>query len=133
MYNPAATGRKLNIPEAIARQEGWNIGPDVRCRRNHNPGNIDYGQFAQLHGGFLEAPLPGAVARFAAWSTDEAGFGALVALCRVPKYRGGTLMHLISAWAPPSENNTAAYLTEVTKLTGLGPLVIIDAYLDPVE
>ena len=130
IYDPSATGRPLNIPEAIAREEGWNLTPTARCRRNCNPGNLNFEPWEIQFGATLEDVPDGETARFAAFPTAIDGFQALVHLCGFPKYKGGTLANLIEAWAPPSDgNNTSAYLANVIRWTGLTADTIIDAYL----
>lgn len=129
IYDPSATDRQLNIPEAIAREEGWNLTPPSRCRRNCNPGNLNYEEWEVQFGAVLEDPVSG-VARFAVFPDAPSGFAALVHLCGFPKYKGGTLANLIEAWAPPSDgNDTSAYLANVCDWTGLTPETIIDDYL----
>ena len=129
VYDPSATNRLLNIPEAIAREEGWNLTPPARCRRNCNPGNLDFEPWQVQFGAKLETVKTG-VARFAAFPDAPSGFAALVHLCGFPKYKGKSLLNLITAWAPPSENNTNAYLQNVCRWTGLTPDTIIDDHLE---
>lgn len=125
-YDPAATTRLLNIPEAIAREEGWNLTPPSRCRRNCNPGNIEFGSFAKGYGGVIEQ---GAHPRFAAFPDAPTGFAALVGLLGTPRYKGKSLANAINNWAPPIENQTDAYLENVMKWTGLEADDIIDGHL----
>lgn len=132
-YNPAAEGRPLNIPEAIARQEGWNMGASARCRRNNNPGNLEYEEWQWAFGAVPEAPTNGHAARFAHFPSTEQGFKALVHLCGFPRYKGQTLANLIEAWAPPFENRTTQYLRNVCAWCELPPDAIIDGHLAEVE
>ena len=37
------------------------------------------------------------------------------------KYRLYTVRAIVSRWAPPSENNTEAYIANVSRLTGIAP------------
>ena len=37
------------------------------------------------------------------------------------KYRLFTIRAIIQKWAPPNENNTRAYIDNVSRLTGIGP------------
>ena len=115
------------IPEAIAREEGWEE-ENSRCRRNHNPGNIEYGSFAIAHGGTLEKALH---ARFAVFPTDDEGFAALRARLAMPPYRGMTITAMVTEWAPSNENNTRAYIQNVCEFTGLSPDTVIDRYIYP--
>lgn len=133
MYNPAATERLLNIPEAIAREEGWNLDPPARCRRNHNPGNLNMGDWELAFGAVLETVPKGETARFAVFPNDDMGFLGLVHLCGFQRYKGKSLANLATAWAPPDENNTSLYLQHLCEFTGLTPDTIIDAHLAPVS
>lgn len=126
IYDPSATDRPLNIPEAIARQEGWNLTPPSRCRRNSNPGNLIFKLWQTQFGGKLEE---GETPRFAQFPDAPSGFAALVHLCGFPIYKGKSLSNLIHAWAPPSENDTNQYLVNVCRFTGLTPATIIDEHL----
>lgn len=128
-YDPAATGRLLNIPEAIAREEGWNLTPLSRCRRNCNPGNIEFGSFAKGYGGVPETLVGDETARFAAFPDAPTGFAALVGLLGTSRYKGKSLANAINNWAPPVENQTDTYLENVMKWTGLEADDIIDEHL----
>lgn len=101
----------MTFCEAIARQEGW-LQSTSRCRRNHNPGNIRYGRFAQSHG------ATGSDGAFAIFPDDQTGFSAMSALLEAA-YTGLTVSQAIAKWAPPTENNTAQYVTDVSEWTGL--------------
>ena len=88
----------------------------------------------EVFGGELETTPPGEVARFAKFPSAVDGFAALRHLCGFPEYRGQTLAHLVSAWAPPSENNTSVYLLNVSAWTELPASTVIDNYLgDPAD
>ena len=128
IYDPSRP-LPLLIPEAIAREEGW-LNPASRCRRNNNPGNLDYEPWeASRFGAALEIPSPGQLARFGAFPSPEHGFAALVHRCRFPDVKGGTLARLISIWAPPNENNTSVYLENVAEWCAITAATIIDDYL----
>lgn len=99
---------------AMARMEGW-LNPESRCRRNHNPGNIEYGKFAVAHGAF------GNDGRFAEFPDDETGFKAMQALLSGPVYAGLTIYQAISKWAPPSENDTLRYAALVCNWADCSP------------
>src|SRR6185312_14519355 len=103
----------MTFCEAIARQEGWLVA-DSRCRRNHNPGNIRYGEFAQSHGAV------GTDGVFAIFPDDVAGFRAMSVLLNAA-YRGLTVAQSIAKWAPPTENNTAQYVDDIVEWTGMKP------------
>jgi hypothetical protein len=103
----------LTFCEAIARQEGW-LNPNARCRRNHNPGNIEFGIFSRAHGG---TETDG---RYAIFPDDQAGFECMSALL-IQGYAGLTVAQAIAKWAPPIENDTEAYINNVCEWTGLTP------------
>lgn len=128
-YDPSKAA-PLTIPEAIGREEGWNLIPAARCKRNNNPGNLNFEQWEVSFGAALETVPAGETARFAVFPNPQAGFAALVHLCGFPKYKGKSLTNLIEAWAPPTDNNnTSLYLSNVCKWTGLTPETIIDSHL----
>lgn len=85
--------------------------------RNNNPGNLN---FAHQAGAVLE---PGPNARFARFPTAEAGLEALRDQLTRYIVRDGidTVAGIISKWAPPSENNTAAYIRGVAHALGAEP------------
>lgn len=111
------------LAQAIARQEGaidasgnW-IGAG-RSGRNNNPGNLrDYrkqdGSWAiwpsLVHddGGFPQFP------------TLSDGWAALKRDLGLKISRGDTLEALITAWAPPHENDTGSYIRNVANWTGI--------------
>lgn len=101
----------LTFCEAIARKEGWLV-EDSRCRRNHNPGNIEWGSFAAEHG------ANGGDPRFAVFPDDGAGFSCMAALLS-RKYLGLSVAQAISKWAPENENDTPKYIADVCEWTGL--------------
>lgn len=106
------------IAAAIQTQEGYY--PGSLAYRNNNPGNLVYvGQ-------------PGATAGaggFASFQSYDAGLAALKNQIALDAARGTdvngkpttTVAELISSWAPPSENNTAAYIASVAAQTGFDP------------
>lgn len=95
-----------SLPEAIARQEGFYIDCSLAAR-NHNPGNIKFGAFAQRYKANRD-PWG-----FAIFATDEVGWSALKGLLLTETYRDLTVEQCIYKWAPPSENDSAAYLQNV--------------------
>ena len=85
--------------------------------RNNNPGNLN---FVHQPGAVLE---PGPNARFARFPTAEAGLAALRDQLRRYILRDGidTVAGIIGKWAPPTENNTAAYIRGVAHALGVEP------------
>lgn len=115
--------------EAIAREEGW-LNPTSRPRRNNNPGDIEWGKFAQAHGAdHVEIPIGNEPARFAHFPDPTTGFQAMKALLQAPSYAGLTVAQAISRWAPSSENNTQQYINNVCNWAGCHPADIIDGLL----
>ena len=63
-------------------------------------------------------------AQFCQFETMAYGWrAAFVMLTRTyyHTYRLYTIRAIITRWAPPNENNTAAYIRNVSRLTGIGP------------
>lgn len=74
--------------------------------RNRNPGNIEAGQ------GFKGEI--GSDGRFAKFDTDFYGIRAIGVDLLTKYFRGlVTVRSIITTWAPPSENNTEAYIQAV--------------------
>jgi len=105
----------LKIASAIQVQEGW--FPDSLSYRNNNPGNLRYvGQTGAVpgEGGFAKFP------------TYEAGLAATVSQIELNASRGhdaagrtvATVQDLIYSWAPPNENDSAAYVASIEQQTG---------------
>lgn len=84
-----------------------------RAWRNSNPGNIRYSEFARKMGAIGQA------GGFAVFPDEETGMRAISQLLRSDSYNRLTVAGAISRYAPPSENNTAAYHRQIEKLTGL--------------
>lgn len=113
--------KTLTLCEAIARQEGWLISTS-RARRNHNPGNIRAGYFASNHGAV------GSDGSFAIFKNDQDGFNAMSELLE-GFYHGDTVAQALARYAPPSENNTPRYITDVCEWTGLTPSTLLTSYI----
>ena len=102
----------------------WEDAPGMRSRgprgiRNNNPGNLR---------SWGDTPREDGFARFA---TPEAGLAAMIKNLQVQQSKHGlnTIAGIIGRWAPPSENDTAAYVGNVSKQTGFGahqPLDLTD-------
>lgn len=101
----------------------------IRAVRNNNPGNIDKGQaWRGLMPREKMNPEQVAEPRFCVFETPAYGFRAiaeiLVTYAHVFLGAGKifNVENIIERWAPPSENNTLAYIEHVTALTGFQPL-----------
>jgi hypothetical protein len=118
----------MTICEAIAREEGFLV-PNSRSARNNNPGDIEYGSFAKLHGATrIEVAPAHFPARFAYFPSVEVGYAAMKALLQM-HYSGMTIEQMLNKYAPPVENATNTYINNVCTWTGLTPDTIIDKYL----
>lgn len=90
--------------------------------RNNNPLNIRVGNSWR---GEIECPTD---KEFEQFKTMRFGIRAGFILLRryIERYHLTTIKDIISRWAPPSENKTAAYIANVSKLSGIGVLEVID-------
>lgn len=84
-----------------------------RAWRNNNPGCIRSGSFAHANGAI------GSAGGFAVFPDEQTGMDAICALLRSEKYRNKTIGNAMYSYAPPFENNTAAYNSYLRRLTGM--------------
>lgn len=108
--------------QAVVAEATNALASNVRGIRNNNPGNV------RLTGdqwqGMSATQTDGAFVQF-----DEMRYGVRAA-CKVfrnyqSKYGLRTITQLISRWAPPSENDTAAYAEDVASRVGVDAGAII--------
>lgn len=119
----------MTVCEAFAKVEGYGANPLNRPTRNNNPGDIEYGPFAKSHGATrIETARLGGTARFAYFPSPTVGFTAMRALF-LEHYSGLTVEQAITKYAPPIENPTEMYITQVCKLAGCKRTDLIDALL----
>lgn len=94
----------------------------IRC---NNPGNIRYveGETSK----FLGCIGP-SLAGFCVFDSPVHGIRAMAKLLRNYQllHRINTIEQAVSRWAPPSENATAAYIKEVTSMTGYSAKQVLD-------
>ncbi|HET8789967.1 MAG TPA: structural protein [Modicisalibacter sp.] len=92
--------------------------------RNHNPGNID--RTADKWQGM--AADQSSDSRFVVFVAPHWGIRALakVLLSYQRKHGINTIRGIIDRWAPPVENNTDAYVSQVAKACGVEPDDTID-------
>lgn len=95
----------------------------VRAVRNNNPGNIRIG--TKWQGEMLPAnmtPEQKAEKEFEVFATPAMGFRAMATIFHtyVRDHGVKTVRQAITRWAPPSENNTTAYVDAVTKYLRCG-------------
>ena len=95
----------------------------VRNWRNNNPGNIEFGKFSKGQGAI------GTDGRFAVFPTLEQGLKAKEELLfgKNSNYSRLSITDAINRYAPPNENNTAAYINSVTKAVGVPDSTILGA------
>ena len=113
-------GNNLSTPSAgVVPGKSVTIGEETRSGgdrnwRNNNPGNIEYGPFAQKMGAV------GSDGRFAIFPNEDMGRKAADALLKGQGYANLNIKDAINKWAPPSENDTNAYVNAF-KQAGLDP------------
>lgn len=92
-------------------------GYTQRGYRNNNPGNLRWDGRTQWQG------MTGHDADgFIIFSSMEYGFRAMARVIVNYQKRGlTTVRQIITTWAPPSENDTAAYVNAVADQLGVGP------------
>lgn len=106
-----ALGRDVVYATAVGRRVRRTGG--TRAWRNLNPGNIRYSEFSRNAGAIGQA------GGFAVFPDEETGTRAISSLLRGQSYNNLTIARAITRYAPPSENNTAAYHRRIQQITGL--------------
>lgn len=88
----------------------------TRGIRNHNPGNIRWGDDWQG----LVPQAQRTDKSFCQFISPEYGIRAMIVILRnyQRKYGLKTITEIIQRWAPPNENNTQAYISSVAQATG---------------
>jgi hypothetical protein len=104
----------------------------IRAVRNHNPGNINSGApWVGLMPPSEMTPAQAGEHRFCVFIDDAHGFRALAEVLktyRLDLMKEGKffcLEYIIERWAPPTENNTGAYVAHMVMLTGYQPLQVL--------
>jgi len=88
----------------------------TRGIRNNNPGNIERGEKWQgLSARHEMTPAQKKEKRFCVFRSPEWGIRALVKIIQTyeRKHSLDTVRGIIERWAPPSENDTSSYITQV--------------------
>ena len=127
----------MTLLEAIAREEGFYVA-DSRPQRNNNPGDLEYNSETIRFGAAAGDP------RFARFTDAKIGWQALRSWLSIPAkfdadgnlvggYLGATIEQAIHRFAPPSENDSDAYVANICAWTGLRPTdkLTIDLLLLP--
>jgi hypothetical protein len=112
---------------AIATQEGW-FQPDAIPAKRNNPGDL---RFAHQMGATVPAGAPESPPPIAQFENKALGTTALFRQLWLQVAQGQTVRQIIAQWAPPTENNTSAYLQDVLNWTGLPADVPVLTLLPP--
>jgi hypothetical protein len=97
-----------------------NIGGD-RNWRNHNPGNLEDGDFARRHGAI------GSDGRFAIFPDYQTGKNALISLLTTEAYIALTVAGAIERFAPSIENDVSAYAKFIGNECKVGPDTLLSS------
>ncbi len=100
----------------------------IRALRNNNPGNIVAGEpWMGLMPPDQMSPEQQAEDRFAVFKAPMWGFRALALILMNYSVKHGinTVQDIIARWAPPVENDTAAYVDAVAKAIGVLPSAVL--------
>lgn len=92
------------LARLIAQEEGFNV-PGSIPNRDHNPGDLRHSPHS-----FHTAAAPDAIGQI---DDDADGWADLEHQLNLYALRGMTLAQMVEEYAPPSENNSAAYLDYV--------------------
>lgn len=88
-----------------------------RGLRNNNPLNIRHSKDNWKGKAAMQTDKS-----FVQFRSIEYGYRAALCLLRtyINKYKRNTIDSIVKAWAPPTENNTEAYINTVVAKTGIG-------------
>lgn len=118
----------MTFLQAIAEEEGFNVAGS-RPERNNNPGDLIYGNEAIRFGATHGDP------RFAVFPDAVTGWNALRRWLSIPAvikdgqlvggYLGATVQQVIGRFAPPGENDTNSYVSNVCRWANVTPQTIV--------
>lgn len=97
------------LAQLIAREEGFGI-PGAKPTRDHNPGDLEH--------------APGVYAwdgKIGIEPSDDQGWADLERQLQLYASRNMTLLQAINIYAPPDENDSAAYLDFIVEGIGYPP------------
>lgn len=112
-----------NSSQGESAQNQFNNMSIPRGYRNNNPLNIRKNAANAWKG----KVVPGSDSAFEQFISMPYGYRAALYLIR--KYIGqgnNTIRKIVSKWAPPSENNTSSYITNVSRRSGIGADTVLD-------
>src|SRR5689334_11223456 len=112
------------------------MSDQTRGERNNNPGNIERSAANKWQGRLSDADYAKTYeatkngGRFDVFSAVEWGIRALAVLLvnYQDKYGLRTIRGVIGRWAPGNENDTGAYVTHVSGMTGFAPDETLDLH-----
>ena len=118
----AVTGAGPGFTEVQTTDDEKQRREGVRNWRNNNPGNLEMGAFARSFGAV------GSDGRFAVFPTLADGTKAKEELLfgSKSKYANLSITDALNRYAPPNENNTAAYIKSVASAVGVDPGTILN-------
>lgn len=124
-----ATLDAMDTITVTARRVGSAVAAAFTPRgiRNNNPGNIEW----------IENPRArwrGMVSRdgrYGVFDTAANGIRAIGGELRASIRKGQSLAQAINEWAPPTENDTGAYVRHVEQLTGIAGAAKLNAAMIP--
>lgn len=102
----------FNLASAIATEEGYFVSGSLPAR-NNNPGDLRAAPWLVkpvIQGGFWVA------------GSRAAGIAGLYHQIALDIARGVNLRKLIYKWAPPTENNSAQYVSDTARRVGITDL-----------
>jgi hypothetical protein len=106
----ALDDRKMSkLAQAIAHEEGYYV-PGSLPNRDNNPGDLRHSPHS-----FHTADAPDAIGQI---DSVADGWADLERQLEIYAQRGLTLGQAIYEWAPPTENDSAAYLAYVIRYLG---------------
>lgn len=107
------------LAQLIAKREGFGI-PGALPTRSNNPGDLEHAP-GEMHN--TDSPV-------GEFLTAQAGWDALDNQLQKYAERGLTIQDMVEIYAPPSENDTDAYLDFICSGLGCQPnLLVKDALL----
>ena len=104
------------LAEAIAHEEGFYV-PGSVPNRDNNPGDLRHSPHS-----FHNPGDPNGIGQI---DTPEDGWADLERQLSMYARRGMTVEQMVYEYAPPSENNSAAYLTYVCNYVGCTPGTLV--------
>lgn len=101
-----------DLMRAIGQEEGFGI-PGTIPTTHHNPGDLRHSPHS-----WHSSTAPDAIGQI---DSDADGWADMERELELYEGRKFTLRQSIYEWAPPTENNTAQYLTFILNRLGLSP------------